>query len=227
MNNNFTRRKFIITGGSLLLLSPLLEFCNDKSKSKSASSKPDKPKVKTKAVHTAFKRKHPVTPSMAKNRGWYKNKKNGKIHFFDARGFTPSLEYMKNSKEFDTFISHLEPWDAKQMTVEIFEKKVSKKKKDWITENAALVFTSNGNYAAASQIVRSRIEKRPVNVRMWDLLAVITLKSADEQLKAAQQTLITKYSIDKKLTARLTKFSSETWQSKIINRDYKWDNQKI
>lgn len=222
----FNRRNFIKTGGSLLLLMPLAQYCNNKSKNSTAK---DKPKEKKVARHTSKKKKPPVNMTMVTNRGWYKNKKNGKIHFFDNRGFTPSLLYLKNAKEFDAFVKHLEPWDAKLLTPEIFQKQVSKKNKDWITEQAALVFCTNGNYPAASDIVKNRIEKRPVNVRMWDMMCVISLKSADEKLKTDQQTMIAKYNNtnNKQLLARLARYNEAAWQTKIKDKDFKWDNRKI
>ena len=167
--------------------------------------------------------------AMVSNRGWYKNNKNGKIHFFDDRGFTPSLQYLKNSKEFETFIKHLEPWDARQLTLEIFQKKVSKKNKDWITEISALAFASSGNYVNAGTILKDRIDKRPVNTRMWDLLGIIALRSGDDQVKTTQRELITKYSntTDKRLALRLSRYGSESWQTKIKDREFKWDNRKI
>ena len=181
------------------------------------------------ARHIRKKKKHPLNMAMVNNRGWYKNKKNGKIHFFDNRGFTPSLHYLKNTKELENFVKHLEPWDAKQLTLEIFQKNISKKKKDWITENAALAFSSIGNYANAGTIIKERIEKRPINLRMWDLLAVIALRSADEQVKATQRELMAKFSnnADKRLAARLGAYDSEAWQTKIKNREFKWNNLKI
>ncbi len=166
---------------------------------------------------------------MVSNRGWYKNKKNGKIHFFDERGFTPSLEYLKNDKEFASFVQHLEPWDAKQMTLDIYQKNVSKKNKDWMTEHAALAFISAGNYTGAVTIIKERIEKRPVNVRLWDLLAMVVIKSADEQVKATQQELMTKYANtnDKQLTARLARFNDAAWQAKMKETELSWNQQKI
>ena len=53
----FNRRNFIKTGGSLLLLMPLAQYCNNKSKNSTAK---DKPKEKKVARHTSKKKKPPV-----------------------------------------------------------------------------------------------------------------------------------------------------------------------
>ena len=227
MKAGFNRRKFIRTSGSLLLLLPLAQYCNNKSKS--AKNDPGKPKDKTTVKRVSKRRKQPIVASMVTNRGWYQNKKNYKIHYFDKRGFTPCLLYLKDKKEFDAFVKHLEPWDVKQLTLPVFEKNVSKKSKDWITENAALAFTNAGNYGSAVTIIKNRIEKRPVNTRMWDLLAVITLRSDDAQLKATQQELITKFSNtkDARLKERLTRYINPDWQTKTKDKGLSWDNQKI
>ena len=227
MSEGFNRRKFIKTGGSILLLLPLVEYC--KSKPKGTTSNTGKPVNKGIGRHTSKKRKQPIVASMVTNRGWYKNKKNNKIHFFDNRGFTPSLQYLKNKNEFDAFIKHLEPWDAKQMTLEIYQKNISKKSKDWMTETAALAFISSGNYANAAMVIKERITKRPVNLRLWDLLALVTLRSGDEQLKAAQQELVAKYNDtkDKKLYVHLAGFNRPEWQVKMKDKEITWNNQKI
>ena len=225
MLERYNRRNFIISGSAILLLLPFIQYCKSKSKNTAG----DKIKEKQVLRHVTKKRKPPVNMKMVSNRGWYKNKKNGKIHFFDDRGFAPSLQYLKNTKEFEMFIKHLEPWDAKQLTLEIFQKNVSKKNKDWITENAALAFTSFGNYTDAAEIVKSRIEKRPFNVRMWDMFCIITLQSANEKLKGDQQLLITKYrnTTNKQLLQRLARYDETAWQTKIKDKDFKWDNRKI
>ncbi len=230
MNAPFDRRKFIKTGGSILLLLPLVEYCKSRPKATDPSV-PGKPKEKGIGRHTSKKRKQPITAAMVSNRGWYKNKKNGKIHYFDKRGFTPSLQYLRNKKEFDVFIQHLEPWDAKQLTLEIYHKNISKKNKDWITETAALAFISSGSYANAATIISERIGKRPVNVRLWDLLALVTIRSGDEQLRIAQQELMTKFSNTKDrhkhLGERLAKFNKPEWLAKMKTAEITWDNQKI
>ena len=178
MSTGVNRRKFIKTGGSVLLLLPFAQYCKSKTKT---SSSPDKTKEKQVVRHISKKHKPPVTAAMVANRGWYKNKKNGKIHLFDNRGFTPSLEYLKDKKQFYAFIQHLEPWDSKQITLEIYQKNISKKKKDWITENAALAFIAASNFAGAGTIIKERIEKRPVNLRLWDLMAILSIRSNVEQ----------------------------------------------
>ena len=227
MNAGFSRRKFIQTGGSLLLLLPLVEYC--KNKSKTGDTKPGNKKRGKKVARVSKKRKQPIVAKMVTNRGWYKNKRNGKIHYFDDRGFTPSLLYLKNQKEFETFVQHLETWDAKQLTLEIFEKKISKKSKDWITEQAALAFASSGNYANAASIIGNRIIKRPANVRMWDLLAVIEMRSGNERVKAEQLELIARFShtANPALKARLAKYVNTDWQAKFKEKGLLWDNQKI
>ena len=226
MNTGFNRRKFIKTGGSILLLLPLAQYCKSKTKTDSSSNKSkEKPVVR----HSSKKRKQPVTAAMVTNRGWYKNKKNGKIHFFDNRGFTPSLEYLKDKKQFDTFVQHLESWYSKQITLEIYKKNISKKKKDWITENAALAFIAAGNYSGAGTIIKERIEKRPANLRLWDLMAILSLRSNDEQLRSAQQQLVATYSgsNDKKLAVHLAKFANADWETKMKAKELTWNNQKI
>ena len=225
MNAEFNRRKFITTSGSLLMLLPLAQYCKSKSKTETKEKKKDKPSVK----HTNKKHKPAITAAMVTNRGWYRHKKNGKIHFFDNRGFTPSLEYMKDKQQFDVFVQRLEPWDAKQITLDIYHKDIIKKKKDWITEQAALAFISAGNYAGAGTIIRERIEKRPENLRLWDLLGIVTLRSGDQQLKAAQQELVTKYNSSniKKLPEYIAKFANPDWETKMNAKEIKWNNQKI
>ena len=191
MNAAFNRRKFITTGGSILLLLPFAQYCKSRSKTDTG-----KPKDKQSIKHTSKMRKPSVNAAMVSNRGWYRNKKNGKIHFFDNRGFTPTLEYMKDKQQFDVFIQRLEPWDAKQITLDIYHKNISKKKKDWITEQAALAFVAAGNFQGAGAIIKERIEKRPVNLRLWDLMAIVILKSNDQQLRSAQQELVARYRKD-------------------------------
>ena len=222
----YNRRKFIMTGGSLLLLLPLAEYCNNGPKQTDIIPRTKGNKT---ARHIRKFRKPPVNMKMVTNRGWYRNTRNGKIHFFDERGFTPSLEYVKNGREFENFVKHLEPWDARQLTLETFQKNVSKKKKDWITEQAALVFCSTGNYEAAAEVISGRIEKRHLNVRMWDMLAMISLKTANEKLVSNQAALMAKYnSTDNKLlSARFSRYKEEGWQQKVRNKDFKWDNLKI
>ncbi len=226
MNAGFNRRKFITTSGSILLLLPFAEYCKSKTK---PGSDPVKPKEKQVARHVSKRHKPPVTAAMVTNRGWYKNKKNGKIHFFDNRGFTPSLEFMKDKQQFDVFIQRLEPWDAKQITLDIYQKNISKKKKDWITEQAALAFVAAGNYPGAGTIIKERIEKRPSNLRLWDLMAILKLKSGDQQLSAAQQELVARYnsSTDKKLVAHIAKFANADWETKMKEKEITWNNQKI
>jgi len=225
MNDGFNRRKFLTTSGSILLLLPIAQYCKSKSKTDSK----EKPKDKTSVKHTSKKHKPPITAAMVSNRGWYRNKKNGKIHFFDNRGFTPSLEYMKDKQQFDVFIQRLEPWDAKQITLDIYHKNISKKKKDWITEQAALAFVAAGNYPGAGTIIKERIEQRPSNMRLWDLMGIVTFRSQDQQLKAAQQGLVTKYSSSniKKLPAYIAKFASPDWEAKMTAKEITWNNQKI
>lgn len=226
MHAGFNRRKFITTGSSILLLLPFAQYCKNKSKT---DNDPGKPKGKQVARHSTKKHKPPVTMAMVSNRGWYRNKKNGKIHFFDSRGFTPSLEYMKDKQQFDVFVQRLEPWDAKQITLDIYHKNISKKKKDWITEQAALAFVAGGNYSGAGTIIKERIEKRPANLRLWDLMAIMTLRSGDQQVRSAQQELVTKYSSanDKKLVAHLAKFATPEWETKMKAKELTWNNQKI
>ncbi len=73
-------------------------------------------------------KKPPIIFARVQNRGWFKNKKNNKIHFFDNKGFTPSLKYLKNDTEFNNFTRNLESFDIQQLTPELFYSKVSKKK---------------------------------------------------------------------------------------------------
>ena len=94
-------------------------------------------------------KKPPIIFARVQNRGWFKNKKNNKIHFFDNKGFTHSLKYLKNDTEFNNFTRNLEPFDIQQLTPELFYSKVSKKIKDWITEYAALGFVSINKRADA------------------------------------------------------------------------------
>ena len=225
MNEGLNRRKFITTGGSILLLLPFAQYCKSKSKSETKEKSKEKPSVK----HTSKKHKPAITAAMVTNRGWYKNKKNGKIHFFDNRGFTPSLEYMKDKQQFDVFIQRLEPWDAKQITLDIYHKNISKKKKDWITEQASLAFVSAGNYPGAGTILKERIEKRPSNLRLWDLMAIVALRSGDQQLKASHQELVAKYSSsnEKKLATHIAKFGNPDWETKMNAKELTWNNQKI
>jgi len=226
MDTGFNRRKFITTGGSLLLLAPFAQYC--KSKSKTDSGK-DKSKEKQAVKHSSKRHKSPIAAAMVTNRGWYRNKKNGKIHFFDNRGFTPSLEYMKDKQQFDVFIQRLEPWDAKQITLDIYHKNISKKKKDWITEHASLAFIAAANYPGAATIIKERIEQRPSNLRLWDLMAIVALRSNDPQVKATQQELVAKYSSSnvKNLATHIAKFGTPEREAKMNAKELTWNNQKI
>ena len=123
----------------------------------------------------------------------------------------------------------LNPGMPNSLHLKYFKRMSVKKSKDWITENAALAFTSFGNYTDAAEIVKSRIEKRPFNVRMWDMFCIITLQSANEKLKGDQQLLITKYrnTTNKQLLQRLARYDETAWQTKIKDKEFKWDNRKI
>src|SRR5689334_20247750 len=131
MSLHQSRRKFIqLAGGAgLALVSTSLLNCTYRKKPGGVSNKP--------VTRVSKKRKQPVYSAMVQNRGWYINTKNNKIHYFDKRGFTPSLEYFKNKDEFDRFTQHLQLYDARQLTPDIFYRQVSKKNKDWVTEWAA------------------------------------------------------------------------------------------
>ena len=94
----------------MLVMLPILEYCKGKTgKTSNTDSSNTKPKGKEIAKHVSKRRKPPVTMAMVTNRGWYQHTKNKKIHFFDNRGYTPSLEYMKDKNQFDVFVKHLEP----------------------------------------------------------------------------------------------------------------------
>ena len=91
------------------------------------------------------------------------------------------------------------------------------------------VADATGNYEAAAEVISGRIEKRHLNVRMWDMLAMISLKTANEKLVSNQAALMAKYnSTDNKLlSARFSRYKEEGWQQKVRNKDFKWDNLKI
>ena len=224
MTAGYDRRRFIQTGGGLLLLLPLAQFCNN-----GAEKEPAKKKAPQAVRHSGKKRKRPVAASTVSNRGWYLNTKNKKIHFFDRRGYTPSLEYLRDAKEFQAFVKHLEPWDPKQLNRSVFDKQVSKKNKDWITEQAALAMAASGNHADAAEVIRRRIEKRPLNFRLWDLLSILALRSGNESLRATQQQLVSSHTgkAMPKLNERLVRYGSADWQEKMRTKEMNWDNQKI
>jgi len=113
------------------------------------------------------------------------------------------------------------------MTLDTYKKNISKKKKDWIAEQAALAFVAIGNYPDAATVVKDRIEKRPANLRLWDLLTIMSVKN--DQARAAHQQLVAKYNStsDKKLASHLAKFANADWPSKLGNKDLTWNNQKI
>lgn len=224
MTQAFNRRRFIYTSGSLLLLLPLAQHCKSGSDKEKGA---EKPKERIAARHRSRLRKPPVTMAMVSNRGWYQHSKNRKIHYFDNRGYTPSLEFMKDKAQFDTFIAHLQPWDPKQITMDDWKRNIVKKKKDWMTEQAALAFIAAGSYQNAALVIRERIEKRPANLRLWDLLAITSIK--DDQVNTSMQEMVKKYSdsIDKKLYTHLAKFSGADWQTKLKARELTWNNQKI
>jgi hypothetical protein len=224
MKHEFDRRRFISTGGSLLLLLPLAQHCKSKStKQTNTDSTKSKPTVK----RVSKQHKPAITMAMVSNRGWYQHSKNKKIHYFDGRGYTPSLEFVKDKAQFDSFVKHLQPWDAKLISMETWQKNISKKKKDWITEHAALAFIAIENYSGAGTVIQDRIKQRPANLRLWDLMAITSLK--DDQVKNSLQQLANNYSNtnDKRLYTHLAKFATADWQSKLRAKELTWNNQKI
>ena len=224
MENKQTRRRFIrLAGGTALAGIVSVSFLDCNSTGKKPGNPNNKKLVRTKS------RIPPVKMAQVQNRGWYINKRNNKIHFFDKRGYTPALEFMKNRNEFDTFTRNLQPYDAQQLTLEIYTKQVSKKKKDWIGEQTALAFLSFKKFADAFTVVQGRIEKRPVNYRMWDLAGIVAIRSSDSGLSNQFSQLTAKYnsSNDEKLKKRLEKYAGETWQTKIKEKEVKWGDQTI
>jgi hypothetical protein len=163
-------------------------------------------------------------------RGWNQNTKTKKIHYFDEKGYTPALWYVKDRTQFDLFIKNLAPFDHNSLTMDVYHSQVSKKYRQWIAEHAALSFAARGQLENALMILQEAIHKRPVNYRLWDLAAALAYTPGHEVIRTGFETMQTQYSghSDQRLRSRIEKYADKVWQQKRMNKPGStWNKQNI